>query len=67
MDNRMVFSEEKGDLNEEIDDLSYISSLSKVDAIDPFSEIKVSSLSPKMKRKAQRVATRNTRPSTLLK
>ena len=59
MDNRMVFSEEKSDLNEEIDDLSYISSLSKVDAIDPFSEIKVSSLSPKMKRKAQRLQKRH--------
>ena len=59
MDNRMVFSEEKGDLNEEIDDLSYISSLSKVDAIDPFSEIKISSLSPKMKRKAQRLQKRH--------
>lgn len=59
MDNRMVFSEEKNDLNEEIDDLSYISSLSKVDAIDPFSEIKVSSLSPKMKRKAQRLQKRH--------
>jgi PBSX family phage portal protein len=59
MDNKMVFSEDNDDFSEEIDDLSYISALSKVENIDPFSEVKISSLSPKMKRKAQRLQKRH--------
>jgi PBSX family phage portal protein len=59
MDNKMILSEESDDFNEEIDDLSYISALSKIEAVDPFSEVKISSLSPKMKRKAQRLQKRH--------
>ena len=59
MDNKMVFSEDNDSFSEEIDDLSYISALSKVENIDPFSEVKISSLSPKMKRKAQRLQKRH--------
>jgi PBSX family phage portal protein len=59
MDNKMVLSQDGDDFSEEIDDLSYISALAKVDAVDPFSEVKISSLSPKMKRKAQRLQKRH--------
>jgi hypothetical protein len=59
MDNKMVLSQDSDDFNEEIDDLSYISALSKVESVDPFSEVKISSLSPKMKRKAQRLQKRH--------
>ena len=59
MDNKMILSEDSDDFNEEIDDLSYISALNKVEAVDPFSEVKISSLSPKMKRKAQRLQKRH--------
>ena len=59
MDNKMVLSQDGDDFGEEIDDLSYISALAKVDAVDPFSEVKISSLSPKMKRKAQRLQKRH--------
>ena len=59
MDNKMVFSEDNDNFSEEIDDLSYISALSKVENVDPFSEVKISSLSPKMKRKAQRLQKRH--------
>ena len=59
MDNKMVFSEDNNEFSEEIDDLSYISALNKVEAIDPFSEVKISSLSPKMKRKAYRLQKRH--------
>lgn len=47
------------DFSDEIDDLSYISGLVKTDNIDPFSAIKISSLSPRMKRKAQRLQKRH--------
>jgi PBSX family phage portal protein len=59
MNNKMILSEDNDDFNEEIDDLSYISALSKVESVDPFSEVKISSLSPKMKRKAQRLQKRH--------
>jgi PBSX family phage portal protein len=59
MNNKMILSEDSDDFNEEIDDLSYISALSKVESVDPFSEVKISSLSPKMKRKAQRLQKRH--------
>ena len=59
MDNKMVLSQDSDDFSEEIDDLSYISALSKVESVDPFSEVKISSLSPKMKRKAQRLQKRH--------
>ena len=59
MDNKMVLSQDGDDFSEEIDDLSYISALAKVDSVDPFSEVKISSLSPKMKRKAQRLQKRH--------
>jgi len=59
MDNKMIFSEDSDAFSEEIDDLSYISALSKVESVDPFSEVKISSLSPKMKRKAQRLQKRH--------
>lgn len=59
MDNKMTFSEDNDSFSEEIDDLSYISALSKVENVDPFSEVKISSLSPKMKRKAQRLQKRH--------
>ena len=59
MDNKMTFSEDSDPFSEEIDDLSYISALSKAESIDPFSEVKISSLSPKMKRKAQRLQKRH--------
>jgi len=55
----MIFSEDSDAFSEEIDDLSYISALSKVESVDPFSEVKISSLSPKMKRKAQRLQKRH--------
>jgi PBSX family phage portal protein len=59
MNNKMILSEDSDDFNEEIDDLSYISALSKIESVDPFSEVKISSLSPKMKRKAQRLQKRH--------
>ena len=59
MDNKMVLSEDNNEFSEEIDDLSYISALNKTEAIDPFSEVKISSLSPKMKRKAYRLQKRH--------
>jgi PBSX family phage portal protein len=39
----------------EIDDISYIGNLEKVEEYDPFDSVKISTLSPKMKRKAQRL------------
>ena len=59
MDNKMILSEDNDAFSEEIDDLSYISALSKAESVDPFSEVKISSLSPKMKRKAQRLQKRH--------
>jgi PBSX family phage portal protein len=58
MDNKMVHIEQ--DLNDiELDDISYIGDFAKEDAIDPFEMVKISSLSPKMKRKAQRLQKRH--------
>ena len=37
----------------EIDDISYIGNLEKVEEYDPFDSVKISTLSPKMKRKAK--------------
>ena len=47
---------DQDDFNEnEIDDISYTSYFDKAESIDPFLEIRISSLPPKMKRKAQRL------------
>lgn len=45
----------ENDFSDEIDDISYLSVNSKEDTVDPFSVIKIDSLSPKMKRKAMRL------------
>ena len=59
MDNKMTHEFEEDDSSVEIDDLSYIGGLSKVESVDPFSMVKIASLSPKMKRKAQRLQKRH--------
>lgn len=45
----------ENDFSDEIDDISYLSVNNKEDTVDPFSVIKIDSLSPKMKRKAMRL------------
>ena len=58
MDNKMVHIEQ--DVNDlELDDISYIGDFAKEETIDPFEMVKISSLSPKMKRKAQRLQKRH--------
>ena len=58
MDNKMVHIEQ--DINDlELDDISYIGDFVKEETIDPFEMVKISSLSPKMKRKAQRLQKRH--------
>jgi capsid portal protein len=42
-------------VDDEIDDISYMGFTSKTEDTDPFSFVKISSLSPKMKRKAMRL------------
>jgi hypothetical protein len=55
MTNNMIHVDQD-DFNEnEIDDISYTSYFDKAESIDPFLEIRISSLPPKMKRKAQRL------------
>jgi PBSX family phage portal protein len=49
----------ENDAVEEIEDISYISINSKEESVDPFSTIKIDSLSPKMKRKAIRLQKRH--------
>lgn len=49
----------ENDSVEEIEDISYISINSKEESVDPFSMIKIDSLSPKMKRKAIRLQKRH--------
>lgn len=57
MNNKTVHIDQ--DLDDfEIDDISYISSFVTEDSVDPFAMVKISSLSPKMKRKAQRLQKR---------
>lgn len=48
----------ENDFTDEIDDISYLSVGGKEETIDPFSVIKIDSLSPKMKRKALRLQKR---------
>ena len=59
MDNKMVHIDQEDNDSNEIDDLFFTTTLNKVESVDPFSEIKISTLSPKMKRKAQRLQKRH--------
>jgi hypothetical protein len=52
--NKMEFVEDDGN-NEELDDISYVSFVTDKKETDPFSSVKIDSLSPKMKRKANRL------------
>lgn len=54
----MTYIDQEDNDPTEIDDLFYTSTLSKIESNDPFSEIKISSLSPKMRRKASRLQKR---------
>ena len=51
---QMNFVEEDGN-ESEIDDISYFGFVSEKKETDPFLEIKINSLSPKMKRRANRL------------
>jgi capsid portal protein len=57
MDNKMVLAEQ--DYSDEIDDISYTGFSSTEETIDPFSMVKIDSLSPKMKRKAYKIQKRH--------
>ena len=57
MDNKMVLAEQ--DFSDEIDDISYTGFSSTEEAIDPFSMVKIDSLSPRMKRKAYKIQKRH--------
>jgi PBSX family phage portal protein len=53
VENKMTYVNNES--QEEVDDISYIGNFPKEETIDPFSEIRIDSLSLKMKRKAQRL------------
>lgn len=59
MNNKMLHIDGDDNNDFEIDDLSYINDFIKDESIDPFSMIKISSLDPKTKRKAQRLQKRH--------
>ena len=57
MDNKMTLAEDE--FIDEIDDISYTGFDADDEHVDPFSVIKISSLSPKMKRKAHKLQKRH--------
>lgn len=57
MDNKMVHVDAVQE-DFEIDDISYIADFRKEESVDPFAMVKISSLSPKMKRRAARLQKR---------
>lgn len=57
MDNKMVHVDAVQE-DFEIDDVSYIADFRKEESVDPFAMVKISSLSPKMKRRAARLQKR---------
>jgi len=57
MNSRMSLDDSGDDFNE-IDDIAYYQFASAEETVDPFSAIKINSLPPRMKRKAERIAKR---------